>query len=107
AGVAGARVGANGATRDLRARVTIAADGRRSTIAFGLGLARHPDQPRRWAIGGYFEGVRHVSDTTQTGPVSDTCLTPSVMGEMHVRRGRYIGVAPVPGGVTNVCLVRP
>jgi flavin-dependent dehydrogenase len=26
---------------------------------------------------------------------------------MHVRRGRYIGVAPVPGGLTNVCLVRP
>ena len=27
---------------ELRARVTIAADGRRSTLAFGLGLARHP-----------------------------------------------------------------
>jgi flavin-dependent dehydrogenase len=26
---------------------------------------------------------------------------------MHVRRNRYIGVAPVPGGLTNVCLVRP
>ena len=26
---------------------------------------------------------------------------------MHVRRGRYIGVAPVPGGLTNVCLVKP
>ena len=26
---------------------------------------------------------------------------------MHVRRGRYIGVAPIPGGLTNVCLVRP
>ena len=26
---------------------------------------------------------------------------------MHVRRGRYIGVAPMPGGLTNVCLVRP
>lgn len=26
---------------------------------------------------------------------------------MHVRRGRYIGVAPVPGGLTNVCLVQP
>jgi flavin-dependent dehydrogenase len=92
--VTGARAGANGSTRDLRARVTLAADGRRSTIAFGLGLARHPDQPRRWAIGAYFEGV--------TSEVSDT-----VLGEMHVRRGRYIGVAPVPGGATNVCLVKP
>ena len=26
---------------------------------------------------------------------------------MHVRRNCYIGVAPVPGGLTNVCLVRP
>ena len=26
---------------------------------------------------------------------------------MHIRRGRYIGVAPVPGGLTNVCLVTP
>jgi flavin-dependent dehydrogenase len=26
---------------------------------------------------------------------------------MHVRRGRYIGVAQVPGGLTNVCLVKP
>src|SRR5262245_17159123 len=98
--VAGARAGANGTMRDLRARVTIAADGRRSTLAFGLGLASHPDHPRRWAIGAYFEGVRLQSDTS---PVSDCSLTPAVMGEMHVRRGRYIGVAPVPGGATNVC----
>jgi len=33
--------------------------------------------------------------------------SPSVVGEMHIRSGRYIGVAPVPGGLTNVCLVRP
>jgi flavin-dependent dehydrogenase len=26
---------------------------------------------------------------------------------MHVRRGRYIGVAPLPGGLTNVCVVKP
>jgi flavin-dependent dehydrogenase len=26
---------------------------------------------------------------------------------MHVRRNFYIGVAPVPGGLTNVCVVRP
>ncbi|MBI3492074.1 MAG: FAD-dependent monooxygenase [Acidobacteria bacterium] len=91
--VTGAIVGVNGAERALEARVTIAADGRRSTIAFGLGLARHPVQPRRWAIGAYYEdilpGLR------------------SSFGEMHVRRGRYIGVAPVPGGCTNVCLVTP
>ncbi len=73
----------------LPARMTIAADGRRSTLAFGLGLARHPARPRRWAIGGYFCGVTNLSS----------------FGEMHVRAGRYFGVAPLPGGVVNACLV--
>jgi len=95
-----------GGGETLAARVTIAADGRHSTIAFGLGLARHPRRPRRWAIGAYYEnfinGVRRVSD-----PPPDPRLTPGVLGEMHIRRGRYIGVAPIPGGLTNVCLVRP
>jgi len=79
------------AERRLTARVTIAADGRRSTIAFGLGLARHPARPRRWAVGAYYQNV--------TGSTT--------FGEMPVRRGRYIGVAPLPGGLTNVCLVQP
>ena len=26
---------------------------------------------------------------------------------MHIRRGHYVGVAAVPGGLTNVCLVKP
>jgi flavin-dependent dehydrogenase len=83
----------------LAARVIIAADGRTSTLAFGLGLARHPARPRRWAIGAYFENaLERISRTPRT---SD----PSTLGEMHIRRGRYIGVAPVPGGLTNVCLV--
>jgi flavin-dependent dehydrogenase len=73
------------------ARVVIAADGRRSTIAIGRGLSHQPSRPRRWAIGSYFTGV--------------TGLT--ALGEMHVRRGHYIGVAPVPGGLTNACLVIP
>ena len=104
--VSGVTIGANGSGETLAARVTIAADGRHSTIAFGLGLARHPPRPRRWAIGAYYEnftnGVRRVSD-----PPPDPRLTPGVLGEMHIRRGRYIGVAPLPGGLTNVCLVRP
>lgn len=89
--VDGVTVGAAGSAYRLRARVTIAADGRRSALAFGLGLARHPGRPRRWAIGAYF---------------GDAACTRS-MGEMHIRRGRYIGVAPVAGGATNVCLVQP
>ena len=81
--------------RTMRARVVIAADGRHSTLGFGLGLARHPEHPRRWAVGAYFEGVCFENGAR---------LSP--FGEMHVRRGGYIGVAPVPGGLTNVCLVR-
>lgn len=73
----------------LRARVTIAADGRRSALSFGLGLARHPARPRRWAVGAYFEGVANRSS----------------VGEMHIRAGQYIGIAPLDNGVTNVCVV--
>lgn len=73
----------------LRARVTIAADGRRSALAFGLRLASHPRRPRRWAIGAYFDGVGGMA----------------TRGEMHVRPGEYVGVAPLPNGLTNVCAV--
>lgn len=73
----------------IAAPLTIAADGRHSRLAFQLGLARHPARPRRWAIGAYFEGV-----PCRTG-----------FGEMHIRRGRYIGICPVPGGLTNACVV--
>src|SRR5262245_5242711 len=77
--------------RDIRipAPIVVAADGRRSRLALPLGLARHPQRPRRWAIGCYFEGVSGVTS----------------FGEMHVRRGRYIGIAPVPSGLANVCVV--
>jgi flavin-dependent dehydrogenase len=73
----------------LSAPVVIAADGRRSAVAFGLGLARHPERPRRWAVGAYFDGV----------------VGTSTLGEMHIRSGSYLGVAPLTGGLTNACLV--
>src|SRR4029077_10537915 len=56
-----------------------------------LGLSRHPARPRRWAIGAYFDGVAGMTS----------------FGEMHVRRGPYIGVAAGPSGLTNVCIVAP
>lgn len=89
--VAGVTVGGNGSARPIPARVTIAADGRHSTVAFGLGLARHPPHPRRWAVGAYFEQMRGAR----------------AAGEMHIRRGRYIGLSPLPNGLTNVCVVVP
>jgi flavin-dependent dehydrogenase len=107
--VSGVRVSARGGEARIEAPITIAADGRRSTIGFGLGFARHPARPRRWAIGAYYDdfGVRPVSGPGNALLRPDTGLPPPTFGEMHVRCGRYIGVAPIPGGLTNVCLVRP
>jgi flavin-dependent dehydrogenase len=111
--VTGVAVGVNGQTRTLTAPVVIAADGRRSAIAWGLGLARHPRRPRRWAIGAYFEnfapgaiGVRPQTTTSSADGVRPHGGS-WTLGEMHVRRNGYIGVAQVPGGLTNVCLVKP
>jgi flavin-dependent dehydrogenase len=81
--------GRNRADLRIPAPIVIAADGRRSRLALALRLIRHPRRPRRWAIGAYFAGVSGVTR----------------FGEMHVRRGRYLGVAPVPGGLTNICCV--
>ena len=86
------RTGGTAARLRVPAQVTIAADGRRSTLAFALGLASHPPAPRRWAVGAYFEGIAGL----------DT------VGEMHVRGPHYIGVAPLgDAGLANVCLVTP
>jgi len=78
-----------GASDMLRAPLVIGADGRRSVLAASVRVARQPRRPRRWAVGAYFESV----DGLQS------------LGEMHVRHGRYIGVAPLPDGRANACLV--
>ena len=83
--------GGDGQALHHPARMVIAADGRRSAIAISRGLSRQPRRPRRWAIGAYFDGVKGVTR----------------LGEMHVRQDHYIGVAPIPGGLTNACLVLP
>jgi flavin-dependent dehydrogenase len=69
----------------------IAADGRQSALATSLGLLRQRMAPRRWAIGAYFEESRPAQP----------------LGEMHIRKGRYIGVSPLSDRVSNVCLVKP
>jgi flavin-dependent dehydrogenase len=83
--------GRDGGGLRVPAPYVIAADGRRSSLAIPLGLTWQPRRPRRWAIGAYFGGVADLRP----------------LGEMHVRRGRYVGVAPVPGDLANVCLVVP
>jgi flavin-dependent dehydrogenase len=86
----GVRVAAAASEHDLRARLVIAADGRHSRLAFNLGLARYASHPRRWAFGAYYSNVEGMT----------------LRGEMHIRPDGYVGVAPVPGGLTNVCVVR-
>lgn len=79
-----------GRTRLFHARLTVGADGLRSVVARRLGVARH-GRPARLAF------VAHVG--TNTG-LSDRA-------EMHVGRHGYVGLNPLPGGLTNVALVVP
>jgi geranylgeranyl reductase family protein len=89
--VAGGRVtGVRTPAGRLPARLVIAADGRASRLASALRLSRFARWPRRWAYGAYFDCVDGL--TTH--------------GEMHIRGGGYIGVAPLPGGIANACVVR-
>jgi flavin-dependent dehydrogenase len=83
--------GRDGRSLRVTARIVIAADGRYSRVARALRLSRSAVRPRRWAVGAYFENVGG--------------MTP--FGEMHVRGGHYLGVAPLPNNVTNACLVTP
>jgi len=110
--VTGVVVGGTDASCTLPARIVVAADGRRSVVAFTLRAARHPAHPRRWAVGAYFENFAPrwgltptASDRGGIGVRPQGSV--STLGEMHVRRTCYIGVAEVPGGLTNVCLVKP
>ena len=79
---------------------TIAADGRRSTLAFGLGLVRHPVRPRRWAIGAYLEGVEAGTRATaeRLGHLSARCTFGADVTSAS---------APMTDDRTNVCLVKP
>ena len=87
--VAGVEMSGAGKIVRMPALVTIAADGRRSVLAQAANLSRHPLHPRRWAFGAYATDVAGMSD----------------VGEMHVRPGYYVGLAPLGGGLTNICVV--
>lgn len=87
--VTGLDVRTGESSEQVSARVVIAADGRSSRAARALGLSRAAAAPRRWALGAYFAGVTGLSGC----------------GEMHVRGRQYVGVAPLPDGLANACLV--
>lgn len=82
-----------GTSREMRmpATMTIAADGRHSAVGRALGLVGRDARPGRWAYGAYASDVSGMSD----------------VGEMHVRGGWYLGLAPVPNGLVNICVVKP
>ncbi len=84
-----ARRGSSDALIRMPGAMTIAADGRRSAIGRALGLTATPQHTRRWAFGAYATGIEHVGD----------------LGEMHICAGRYVGIAPVSHGRSNVCVV--
>ena len=88
--VVGVRAACGGREYDIHARVVIAADGRASRLATALTLSRFAKAPQRWAYGAYFSHVHGLM----------------AHGEMHIRADGYVGVAPLPEGVANVCVVR-
>lgn len=75
---------------ELRATLTIVADGARSRLARMLHLARPPRWPVRLGLVAHYEGAIVPADG---------------YGRMFVGRQGYCGVAPLPGGMVNVAMV--
>ena len=78
-----------GALAELRARFVVGADGSGSVVARKLGLVRAPSGPRRFALGGHYAGFGDLGERV----------------EMHVERGTYFALNPLPGELTNVMVV--
>ena len=79
----------SGASREtVRGAVLVGADGLRSRVARALGVARRRG-PARLALVAHAREVREMTD----------------VGEMHVVRGGYVGLADVGDGLTNVAAV--
>jgi geranylgeranyl reductase family protein len=74
---------------ELRARLVVAADGRRSVVARRLGLLHEHRRFRKFAVRGHWSGMQGLSDH----------------GEMHVCPDGYCGIAPLPAGEANVAFV--
>jgi menaquinone-9 beta-reductase len=85
-------IGPGGATRVLRARFVVGADGLRSVVGRRLGLVRTSRiWPRRIALVAHYRKVQGVTD----------------MGEMHVDYDGYFGIVDVGDGKMNVAIVIP
>lgn len=88
-GVEGVVVEESGARRTIRARVVVGADGRSSLVARSLGVLREHPRLRRFSVRGYWEGVSGLSE----------------VGEMHVGKAGYCGIAPLSATRANVAFV--
>jgi geranylgeranyl reductase family protein len=88
--VSGVSASREGATIRFPAKLTVVADGNRSTIAKALDFAVLPRWPVRMGLVAHYEG---------SAPLRDG------FGQMHVAVGGYCGVAPLPGGRLNVAIV--
>lgn len=82
---------AEGRRETLTARLVVGADGLRSIVSRRLGLARRSRWPSRIALVAHYSGVSDMDE----------------MGEMHVDRRGYLGLAPVGVGLINVAIVVP
>jgi geranylgeranyl reductase family protein len=76
---------------EVRARWVVGADGARSRVARSLGVSRPLVAPRRLGLVARYKGVPGIDS----------------YGEMHVGKGFYIGLAPVPNGQLNVGMALP
>ncbi len=90
-GCVGVRVRSDEGVYDIRASVVIGADGLRSVVARRLSLTRQSRWPRRVALVAHYRNVQGIG----------------TLGEMHVTREGYVGLAAVGDGLTNVALVVP
>jgi geranylgeranyl reductase family protein len=73
----------------IDARLVVAADGRRSVVARGLGLLGEHRSLRKFAVRGHWDGVLGLRES----------------GEMHVGFGGYCGIAPLGPRTANLAFV--
>jgi geranylgeranyl reductase family protein len=85
-----ARAG-DGRLRRFEAGFVVGADGVRSTVARLTGVERPVSFPRRLGLVAHYAGDPDLADR----------------GEMHVGRGYYVGLAPLPDGRLNVGMALP
>jgi flavin-dependent dehydrogenase len=79
-----------GPAREIRARLTIGADGLHSLVARRVGRRRY-GAIRRFGFAAHLHGVEGLRD----------------VAEMHVSGDGYVGLNPLGGGLANVALVVP